>query len=83
MSKLDKKTRELVLVGAAVGANCDTCWAFHYQQARKAGATHEEILEASKAGEEVRTFVAQRIDKRIEEARLKGDVTESVASCSG
>jgi AhpD family alkylhydroperoxidase len=83
MHELDKKTRELVMIGAAVGANCETCWLFHYQQARKAGATHDEILAASRAGGEVRKFVNDRLDSRVEEARMTGDVTDKVSSCSG
>lgn len=81
--KLDKKTRELVMLGAAVGANCDTCWVYHYQEAKKAGSTHEEMLAVTEAAEEVRAFVIDRIGQRVKEVREAGGLTQCVSSCRG
>src|SRR5215469_2675206 len=43
---LDAKTRELVSLAVAVTTRCDGCIAFHASEAKKAGATVEELSEA-------------------------------------
>jgi AhpD family alkylhydroperoxidase len=44
---LDLKTVELIMVGLAVGKQCDYCIQLHVELAHKAGATREEILAAA------------------------------------
>ena len=43
---LGAKTRELIALAVAVSLRCDGCIAVHTAEARKAGATQEEIAEA-------------------------------------
>ncbi|RMG53486.1 MAG: carboxymuconolactone decarboxylase family protein [Gammaproteobacteria bacterium] len=43
---LDLRQKELINVGLAVAAQCEWCIAFHVDQALKAGASREEIVEA-------------------------------------
>nr|WIE91269.1 carboxymuconolactone decarboxylase family protein [Mesorhizobium sp. WSM4875] len=43
---LDAKTRQLISLAVAVTTRCDGCVAVHSKQARKEGATREEIAEA-------------------------------------
>ena len=43
---LDAKTRELISLAVAVTTRCDGCIAFHASEAKKAGATVEELSEA-------------------------------------
>lgn len=43
--KLDMKTKELILVGIALKAQCTRCIALHVKKAVESGATREEILE--------------------------------------
>ncbi len=43
---LDIRTKELINIGLAVAAQCEWCIAFHVEQAVKAGATRDEIVEA-------------------------------------
>lgn len=83
MEKLEKKVHELVMLGAAVGANCDTCWSFHYQEARKHGATHEETLLATEAAKEVRMFVERRLELKIEQVCGDGGLKVQQSSCCG
>lgn len=40
---VDAKTRELIAIGVAVALHCDGCIASHVMQAKKAGATAEEV----------------------------------------
>jgi AhpD family alkylhydroperoxidase len=44
--RLDAKTRELIALAVAVSLRCDGCIAVHTAEARKQGATKEEIAEA-------------------------------------
>lgn len=44
--KLDAKTRELIALAVAVSLRCDGCITVHSAEARKQGATKEEIAEA-------------------------------------
>ena len=43
---LDAKTRELISLAVAVTTRCDGCITVHTAEARKQGATQEEIAEA-------------------------------------
>ena len=43
--KLDDKTRELVSLAAAISLRCDGCIVTHTAEAKKLGATEEEIAE--------------------------------------
>ena len=43
---LDLRVKELINVGLAVAAQCEWCIAFHVEQAVKAGASRDEIIEA-------------------------------------
>jgi AhpD family alkylhydroperoxidase len=50
---LDRKQKELMAVAATVATRCIPCVAFHVDNAIKAGATKNEILEAATIGVEV------------------------------
>jgi AhpD family alkylhydroperoxidase len=43
---LDAKTRELIALAAAVSLRCDGCIAVHTAEAKKLGASKEELAEA-------------------------------------
>lgn len=43
---LDAKTRELIAVAVAITLRCDGCITVHADNARKLGATQEEVAEA-------------------------------------
>jgi len=45
-SALDRKTAELVAVGAAAALRCDHCLEAHLQRAMDAGASLEELMDA-------------------------------------
>lgn len=44
---IDAKTRELIAIGVAVALHCKGCIASHVQQAKRAGATAEEVAAAA------------------------------------
>lgn len=50
---LSKKTKELIAVGISVVTDCESCMQWHIDQAAKAGASQQEILEAVEVGIEM------------------------------
>ena len=43
---IPKKHKELIAIGNSVVKNCESCMQWHIEQAARAGATFEEVLEA-------------------------------------
>ncbi len=50
---LAKKHKELIAVGISVVIDCESCMQWHIEQAAKAGATQQEVLEAVEVGIEM------------------------------
>lgn len=63
---MDKKTKELIAIGASVTANCVPCFKFHFAQAREEGASDEEVREAIRVGRIVRKGAAKKWDEQID-----------------
>jgi AhpD family alkylhydroperoxidase len=72
---METKIKELIAIGASVTANCVPCLRFHLQQARKAGATPDEIQKAVAVGRMVRKGAASTWDEEAES--LLGAVVSS------
>lgn len=51
---LDAVTAELVAMGAAVGANCEPCFEYHYDQARRLGVAPAMMTEAVRVAQAVK-----------------------------
>lgn len=47
---MDEKTKELVAIGASVGAHCQPCLTWHVAKARELGIGEELIREAIETG---------------------------------
>ncbi|MHC4533769.1 MAG: carboxymuconolactone decarboxylase family protein, partial [Planctomycetota bacterium] len=62
---LDKKTKELIAIGASVSCNCHPCVKFHLDKAGKLGIEPQEIEEALKVGMMVRSGAAGEMDKLL------------------
>lgn len=52
---------ELVAIGAAIAANCEPCFKFHFDKARKLGVTPEDIWSAVTTGQSVKDAPAKAI----------------------
>ncbi len=50
---LAKRDKELIAVGISVVKDCESCMQWHIEQAAKAGATFEPVLEAVEVGIEM------------------------------
>lgn len=54
---------ELVALGAAVAANCDTCFKFHYAAARKLGVSRADMALAVRTAEGVKASKAKAMSE--------------------
>jgi AhpD family alkylhydroperoxidase len=75
---------ELVAVGAAIAANCEPCFKYHYQQARKLGVSREDMMRAVKTAQSVKETPARAM-LQLAERFLEGEPAglPLVKSCCG
>lgn len=57
----DEKVNELVAIAAAIGANCEPCLKFHFDQARKLGVSNEDMQRAVRMAQKVKEVPADKI----------------------
>jgi len=50
---------ELIAIGASIASNCEPCFRYHYDQARKLGVTNDEMLAAVNVALRVKDAPAQ------------------------
>lgn len=50
---------ELVAIGAAVGANCEPCFKFHHDKARKLGVSHDDLVATVRLAQQVKDTPAK------------------------
>lgn len=60
---LDKKTQELIAIGASISANCQPCLEYHTAKAGEYEANEQEIKDAIEVGTLVRRGAANKMDK--------------------
>ena len=51
--ELSKKYKELIAIGISIVINCESCMQWHIEQAARAGASQQEVLEAVEVGIEM------------------------------
>ncbi|MCL5282389.1 MAG: carboxymuconolactone decarboxylase family protein [Planctomycetes bacterium] len=72
---LAKKYKELIAVGISIVTNCESCMQWHIEQAVKAGADQQEVLEAIEVGMEMgggRATVSARFALEVMEHACAG-----------
>jgi len=72
---LAKKHKELIAVGISVVMDCESCMQWHIDQAARAGATRQEVLEAVEVGIEMgggRATVSARFALEVMESVFAG-----------
>ncbi len=79
---LDKKTKELIAIGASVSCNCHPCVKFHLDKAGKLGIEPGDIKEALKVGMMVRRGAAGQMDELLSEVSEEPDI-DIVGNCNG
>ena len=75
---------ELVAIGAAIAANCEPCFKYHFQQARKLGISREDMMLAVKTAQSVKETPAKAM-LQLAHRYLEGDSVglPTVQSCCG
>ncbi len=78
--KLNGKVKELIAIGASIGANCTPCLKHHLRLAKEYGASDQEIEEAIGIARQVRQNSTHSIDKLID-STIKGESISEKTSC--
>jgi len=75
---------ELIAIGAAIAANCDPCFKYHFQQARKLGVSREDMMLAVKTAQSVKETPTKAM-LQLAHRYLEGDSVglPTVQSCCG
>ena len=60
-SAYSRAVEQLVAIGAAIGANCEPCFKYHFQAAREAGASRDDIARAVATARKVKQAAAKEI----------------------
>ncbi|MRR52882.1 MAG: carboxymuconolactone decarboxylase family protein [Deltaproteobacteria bacterium] len=79
---MDDRTRELIAIGASVGAHCQPCLAWHVDKARELGIDDETIREAIEVGHMVEKGAMSAMRKFSAEI-LAQEAVPNTACCSG
>ncbi len=79
---LDKKTKELIAIGASVSCNCHPCVKFHLNKAGKLAIEPGDIKEALKVGMMVRRGAAGQMDELLSEVSEEPGI-DIVGNCNG
>lgn len=87
--------QELVSIGAAIASNCEPCFKFHYDKARKLGVSKEDMVRAVDTAQSVKEAPARSILSlaaryliepgavRPDASEIKSQSTAPTASCCG
>ena len=62
---------ELVAIGAAIASNCEPCFRFHYDKARKLGVSQEDMLRAVRMAQGVKDAPARAVLQLAEKYLIK------------
>jgi AhpD family alkylhydroperoxidase len=94
-SMYTEAVQELVSIGAAIASNCQPCFKFHYDKARKLGVSREDMLRAVKTAQGVKEvpanavlglaerYLSEQAPKIFEDAEIKFLPTAVKISCCG
>jgi AhpD family alkylhydroperoxidase len=70
---------ELVAIGAAIASNCDPCFKYHYDRARKLGVSREDMWAAVKLAQNVKDTPAKAVLDLAERYLHQGDSPAAAA----
>ena len=91
ISLFTDEVAQLVALGAAIASNCEPCFKFHYDQARKLGVTDADMRRAVDLAQKVKETPARAVldlasrylDKKASLAAISVVTTSSAQSQSG
>ena len=77
---MDKKTKELIAIGASIASHCQPCLKYHFEQALENGASIEEIQEAISVGKTVEKGALKAMDNFAKE-QMGADIKPNSTIC--
>ena len=80
---MDERTRELIAIGASVGAHCQPCLAWHVDKAREQGIDDETIRAAIEIGHMVEKGAMSTMRKFSAEILTEQAAPESACGSGG
>lgn len=79
---MDEKTKELIAIGASVGAHCQPCLSYHVAKARELGIDDDSIRAAIETGHMVEKGAMSSMRKFSADI-LRPQPASETSSCSG
>ncbi len=76
---MDRKTIELIAIGASAAANCRPCMEYHFEMGRKAGISEEQLRQALAVGIKVNQGAGRKTVEYIDE-RFGGQEEDAPAN---
>jgi AhpD family alkylhydroperoxidase len=73
---MDEQTKELIAIGASVGAHCQPCLTYHVEKARELGIADEEIRAAIETGHMVEKGAMSAMKK------YSASILDATSSCN-
>jgi AhpD family alkylhydroperoxidase len=73
---LSPSVRELIALGASIASNCEPCFRYHYNEARKLGVSKQDMTQAVSIAQAVKDTPARAV-LALAERYLKGNVGEA------
>jgi AhpD family alkylhydroperoxidase len=80
-SIFNAQVAELVAIGAAIAANCEPCFKYHYDQARKLGVSNLDMRHAVDLAQKVKDTPAHAMLNLAE--RYLGPATQETKAAAG
>lgn len=75
---------ELVAIGSAMACNCEPCFKYHFDRARKLGVSIEDMRKAVNTGLSVKSAPHRKVVETAERYLSTGATEgEAVSCCSG
>ncbi len=75
--------KELVAIGAAIGSNCEPCFKYHYNEARKLGVSKEDMRLAVEMAAAVKESPARSILELADKYLSVPPPSSTTSSCCG
>lgn len=80
--EVTEEIKELIALGAAIGASCEPCFKFHYDKARKLGLSADAMRQAVAIGEAVKAASTRAI-LGVAERMIGPEQPKAGSSCCG
>ena len=79
---MDERTKELIAIGASIGAHCQPCLQYHVRAAADLGIAPEEIRQAIEVGQMVERG-AMAAMRKFADSALNAGQAQGEGCCSG